>query len=89
MPREINEPDDTLYEAEELPQAPEVIESLLEKSLLVAVGALVLCGAAAHGVHEAAREVTGGSEREERVTLLALLLSGACTKTVSIRCGNQ
>ena len=50
---------------------------------------LWVCRCAAQRVHEAAGEVTGGSEREERVTLLALLLSGACTKTVSIRCGNQ
>jgi hypothetical protein len=69
-----------------LPMSP---KSFSEEPLLVWVGALVLCSSAAQSVHEAAREVTGGSEREERVTLLALLLSGACTKTVSIRCGNQ
>jgi hypothetical protein len=71
------------------PTLPDVTEELREEPRLVSVGALVLCRCAAQGVHEAAREVTGGSEREERVTLLALLLSGACTKTVSIRCGNQ
>ena len=60
-----------------------------QEPLLLSVPALVFSRCAAQRVHEAAREVTGGSEREERVTLLALLLSGACTKTVSIRCGNQ
>ena len=56
-----------LDEAEQLPKAPDVSEELLEHSLLVAVRALVLSRCATQGVHEAAREITGGREREERV----------------------
>jgi hypothetical protein len=54
--------------------------------LLVAVRTLVLRSSVTQSVHEAAGEVTGGSEREEQVTLLALF---ACTKMVSISYGNQ
>jgi hypothetical protein len=57
-----------------------------QEPLLISVRALFLSRCATQGVHEAAREVTGGSERQERVALLALL---ACAKTVSIRYGNQ
>jgi hypothetical protein len=64
-------------------------KSFGKEPLLISVRALVLSRCAAQGGHEAAGEVTGGSEREERVTLLALLLSGAYTKTVSIHYGNQ
>jgi hypothetical protein len=60
-----------------LPMSP---KSFWSNSLLVAVRALVLSRCATQGVHEAA-----GNAKNE----LALLALSACTKTVSIRCGNQ